>query len=96
MKRALERLQAAADYLKEQRPAVGCEKRSNANSAVKTTRKENAASKTIAATNPNNPKQKKKKRKKDGKENTKDKSKKGKDKKKGKNKKNPDWREAHF
>ncbi|MBX3616179.1 helix-hairpin-helix domain-containing protein [Nitrosomonas sp.] len=81
--------QAAADYLKEQRPKpLAARSDQTQTPAVKTTRKENAASKTIAAIEPEQPKaKKKKKKKKDGKENTKDKSKKGKDKKKGKNKK---------
>lgn len=82
--------QAAANWLKSNKPKISVAKSDQSQtSAVETTRKANAASKTIASIEPDQPKAKvKKEKKKDGKKNAKvkDKDKKGKSKKNGKKK----------
>lgn len=82
--------QAAANCLKRNKPKLSVAKSGQTQASMaKTTRNENAASKTIASIEPDQPKAKvKKEKKKDGKKNTKvkDKDKKGKNKKNGKKK----------
>lgn len=88
--RAREIKQAAANCLKGNKSKLSVAKSNQTQtSAVETTRKASAASKTIASIEPDQPKAKvKKEKKKDGKKKTKvkDKDKKGKNKKNGKKK----------